>query len=172
VAASVDGPQQNAQLIAHRRVGFEGQPSELLTQFLDGAMDCQRAETLFQLGKWLAGDAHRGVPPAVASLAAAEGVTVKVERLAAEVPNPLPLPREERMFPMRRHQHEEPVVAQILDTRLPPLTLARARPLRDVQTILRDELRIRPGGIFPLRNPPRDIEQIPMGNVTDRQLLH
>jgi len=96
----VHGAEKDAQLIAHRRIGFKIGPPKLAAQLLGGAMHCRCDKPLFQFTESFAFDPHRGVPVTVPSFAAADGVAREMDRLPANVPDQLSLGSEERMLPV------------------------------------------------------------------------
>src|SRR5207253_2797894 len=91
----------------------------------------------------------RPAPPPVA-----DGVPCKPERHPPDVSDARGLLLEKRVSALGGKDHEELLVAEVLEARLPQLSAAGPRRFRDPDAVLRDELPVDRPGVLAGRDSP------------------
>src|ERR1039458_6546228 len=103
LAAAVHGTQNPAKLISHWSVGFERQRAQFLAKVFHGTMHGDLSKVRLKLAVMPPMNSHRGMVFAATSRPAApDGVASKVDRVLADISQPLPFRGEQRMFAPRR----------------------------------------------------------------------
>jgi hypothetical protein len=135
-------------------------------------------EPNFQVQKLPPVDLDMGVPfgvqlavPRSASSSVADRIPGILHGHPPHVANPAPLFREESVLPLGRQYDEEPFVADVLEVGLTRFLAPRACWFGYGDPVLRDQLLIHGLRIFPLGNPPGDVEPVTVTQVAAGDLL-
>jgi len=178
-AAAIDRPPQVQQLPPNGSVGFVWQSVKLQRQMLDRSMDraIQQPGLQFQIAPPFDCDMSmpEGIPLPLASPTAApvtDRVAAVFERGPPDIVNRPGLDLEELMLPLRRQNHEQPVVSQVLQIRLTEPLSPSARRFRHSDPILLDELAVDGAGVLPRRDVTGHIEPVAMPEIATGNLLH
>src|SRR5262249_49274492 len=102
----------------------------------------------------------------------ANRIAAKAQRHAPDVSNRLVLACKEDVLASGCKQHEETFVSEVGDVCESRALAPGPCPLRDIDAVARDELRVDSRSPFALRENADDVEEISVRQVADCYLLH
>jgi len=159
-------PEDLKQLPANGRVRLEGELTQSLPEPSDRPTLGKVNEVRLDVAKGLLFDSYVWVPASVT-----DGVSAEPKGPPAKVLDLSRLFFEEAVLAVCGKENEKAAVSEVRHVCNPRSFPSRARPLRELELVLGNQLRIDSPRVLRVWDDAPDVEEIPVGEVTDGELL-